>query len=269
MALPPFNREVLEAAVAHHGGVFGVGEGSDVDEAFDSANTLADEHPSPNSSTFSLANPAAVETVEYSTGSFDEAVSIALGWLAENPNSEAVAAIAFLGRSAHSRVTRRARIQGVDLPVNDTPASTWTAPAAELADAFNADAGPAGDETLETLTIGRRARYKPVVVVHNKLQSEGRFILVDGDTIVSRGYATAGDARRAAVAMHKELPNDDHATGKLEVFKLSGREGGRPLIEVIRTRVAQTLSIKAVYATRKQAAKGPKVAGWLFVTPRP
>jgi hypothetical protein len=121
-------------------------------------------------------------------------------------------------------------------------------------------------EFLESAELVRsRARYKPVVTVHRG-PGGGEFVVLDPATgqLMSRGHRTAGDARRAAAAAAKAGPIGGNATGTLEIRKLSGRSDGRPLIQVTRTRVAETAAVKTVWATVRPAAK-TKIVGWVFV----
>ena len=282
MPLPPYDKHLLDQVAADLGALIAIGEGDDVDEAFDAVVTDAYNHPVPGPS-FAGADPGAVETVE-GLHSLDEAIAAAVAWVGahkltcpppgpeqddggeEGGVGERTVAFAVRPRSAHTRVTRRAKVEGVEHQLNETSATGWLPlPDSVAQAALEAGAGPVDGEFLERVTLTRRARYKPVATPH-KGKSAGEFVGVVGDTLLTRGHATAGVARRAVVEKLKELGHDSHDEVCVEVYKLTGRDEGRPLITVARERIKQTLNLKLVYAARKEAAREPKVVGWVFVS---
>lgn len=259
------------------------GPGADVDAAFDEAVSAAgyDYGFAELLPSVTAADPSAVSPVDGEALSVDQAVARMRAHIAQaaaaraahaseddetatEPAPQPVLAWPVAASAAHSRRRVRVVLDGTDL---DMPVSAGVLldPPAELAAAL-AEAGvaPGEGEVLERVEVKVRARFKPVPTPI-KDKTEGRFVVVDPatQTIVSDGHAKSSEARRAAVALLKAKPATDLSTGHLEVFKLSGRLGGLPLIRVQRTKVAQRVTVKATFATVKKPG-ATKVAGWLF-----
>jgi hypothetical protein len=256
--LPPVDQSLLTEVFSS--ATFALGESSDSDEAFDYAAAATTTSPA-----FASADPGNLEIISDGL-TLDQAIAEASVWLKEHADSDTVAAFGIVGRSAHSRKTRRVKLEDPALDVDTSDAARWSAPdGAVLAALEGSESWDVQDgEILESIIFTRRARYKPVVEV-NRTKSAGEFIAVSGDVIITRGHPTAGVARKEAVRLLKERDKDDHELAELDVYKLGGREGGLPLIRIRRTRLSQVITAKVVHAAPK-SDRPAKTVGWLFVT---
>lgn len=254
--------------------VTGYGPGGDVDAAFDAAAALAADTHGSTGAHPSLAgcDPSAIRPVD-TTPAPAPAVALAVAAAAADLEPGVVHAWPVCAPAAYTR--RRVRITLTDpaLPAV-TPGrvtrldDTW---ASAIRAALDADGAPLVDgEIVESVDVVRhRARYKPVVTV-NRGKSASRFAVLDPatSTLVATGFRTAGDARRAAVALAKAGPvttaGPDPDVAALHVVKVTGREDDLPLIRVDRTRVKATTVLKVTIAAPKQTARGLRTTGWVF-----
>lgn len=124
-------------------------------------------------------------------------------------------------------------------------------------------------EVIESLEVVRaRPRFKAIVEAF-RTKATSSYVLLDPatSTIVASGFATPGLARREAIARAKDGPLSagarDPELGALEVWKITGREDGNPLLRIARTRIKAATVVKVVLATEKDSAK-TRSAGWLF-----
>lgn len=149
---------------------------------------------------------------------------------------------------------------------------------ARLRDLAEATGGMGKEELVEAVEVlTARHRFRPAVEVFRG-PSRARFVVLDpcrGQIVAEAGedgqpFTTAGQARRAAVALLKAGQVGQDPTGHLDVVKLSGREGGLPLVRVTRTRVASRVVVKVTVSAEKNPAK-TRTVGWLFygVVPEP
>jgi len=159
----------------------------------------------------------------------------------------------------------------VELP-ETTGMMTMVPPATQnalLELATKAGVGPEPNEQLESVDVrAHRSRYKPVVTPHTgRTQRVFEAVEPTTKTVVATG-ATAGEARRNAVAVLKEGPLltdrgplHEYSVG---VYQCVGRQDNNPLITIARTRVTRRASLRLSYLHIKNPDRQPKVTGWLF-----
>lgn len=273
----PAQLEALAVApYAPHALAVGFGAGADVDAAFDAAAAeSANVHGSTGAHpSLALADPSRIQVVPGATPLPAPAVALAVADFVADAAVPAGVLHAWPVTTPAAFTRRRARVTITDPALAPLPVGRLVRldPAWRQAiGAALADAGtPLGDgELVESVDVVRhRARYKPVVSV-NRGKSTATFAVLDPrtDRLISTGHRTAGEARRAAVALAKSGPvttsGPDPDVADLHVVKVTTREG-LPFVHVARTRVASTTVLKVAVIAAKESARGPRVTGWVF-----
>lgn len=264
------------ARSAHPGVFASYGPNADIDAAFDEAAAAAGNEHGFTGAHPSLASADADAVEEVTTPSLP-GPAVALRLSADLAAGVLTPGVVYAYPvSVPSAVTRRrARLTltQVDLLAPLTPGRIADLDEG-LRQAIVAGLGESGGpleegESLESVDVVRnRSRFKPVVEVF-RTKGESTHVLIDPLTnvIVAGGFPNAGAARREAVARAKAGPlssaGTDPELGGLEVFKLSGREGGFPLLRVARSRIKAQVIVKVVLIREKNPDKTRR-AGWLF-----
>lgn len=244
------------------------GEGADMDAALDDAVEVAHDEVGHSGVVPSVADvdPSSVEPKDGPALPLEVVVSQAVREVAADevaPGTLRAARVATPASWKRRKVTLRIDDPDVEIGKSGTVAVLTAELEGYLREKL-VEAGEDLDGTLVELVEVRnlRGRWKPEVTTR-KGKRAPKYVAVVRETgeVVGEGR-TAGEARRAAVAVARA-----GAVGDLEQYTLDIEQRIRleegPVIEVKRARIAQRGSLRITLATEKDPAK-TKTAGWLF-----
>lgn len=119
------------------------------------------------------------------------------------------------------------------------------------------------EEFIEKVEVtSYRARYKPLVIV-NRGRNKNTFVVkLEGDDKIRATGSTPGEARREAVRLAKEGEMDEKELYSLVVEVSAVRDDGSPLFKIVRERLSQKASVKVTLAQPKNSQV--KTTSWVF-----
>lgn len=248
---------------------FGSAADGDLDLALEDAVSQAGYDFGFSGFTASIAavDPGEIVTADADPVPLARAVLVAARALAQQPDGDesSVVAVPVCADSAFTRRRQRLVLTGAERAIVESPGPVHLVSAGmeQVLREVAGEASWAEPEKLESVMVTTaRSRFKPLVEVFRGPTSS-EYAVVHGAHIISRGHASAGKARAAAVTLLRSGPVGDAPEAILEVVRLVGRGPGLPYVRIRRTRVDARVVAKVVTITPKKPAPA-KIVGWLF-----